>query len=153
METPESLKDRYNKVAKTYKLPSWEVLDKEFEILYSAPVMEIKYPIAFVARRVGDKLNKILEMLHAVINPPQNNIVLMKNHSFLGDDDKKAIFKMITTLMRGFTKTNMTTDMSEKTQVEELKSYLDTYKNVKKPYISVMNRIKLGWKKTSKEKH
>ena len=147
MENPDLLKERYNKLAKKHNLPSWSQIDKDFELLYFNPVIEVKYPIAFVARRVGDKLNKILENLHSIINPPQHNLIFMKNHAYLTDDDKKESAKLLTIIMRCFSGYGLTIDISEKNQIACLKAYLNTYKKVKSSYDKLNNRVESGWKK------
>ena len=151
MESPDRVKDRYNVLAKKYNLPKWDVLDKEFELLYINPVLEIRSPLSFVLNRVGDQLSNRVDNLHSIFNPPQHNMILVKEHSFLNDDDKKLAIKLLTQIMTALVNASLIENKSDKTLADALKLRLDAWKKTKKPYAKIIKKIEYGWKHTSKQ--
>ncbi len=152
METPEVLKEKYDTLAKKYDLPSWNQLDKEFELMYVPPISEVRHPIAFVARRIRDRLSYILGHLNSVVNPPQNNMLSTREHSFLSPDDHKEVLMLMSIIMASLSKPELAVNMSDKGQVEVLKDRIATWKKIKPKYLKIGKKIEHGWKKTVKSK-
>lgn len=151
METAETFKQRYDDLAKKYKLPSWDELNAEFEILYFSPLIEIRHPIALVTRRVRARFNDMLSLLHGVVNPTPSDMIYMKEHSFLNEDDKKDALQMLTRLMIVLSKSDLLFLGSDKEQAEYLKEHLKLWKVVKKDYKKLSRKIEHGWEKTIKD--
>ena len=151
METIQSIKDKYEILAKKHGLQSWDEIDKEFELLYVNQIWEIRNPLSFVVNRIGDRLSNRVDNLHSVFNPPQHNMILIKEHSFLDDEEKKTAIKLMTQIMTALVDYRLVDNKSDKNLADALNYRLEIWKKTKKPYAKLIKRLEEGWKKTAKQ--
>lgn len=150
MDSPERIKAEYDTLAKKYDLPKWDVINKDIEILYINDIMQISSPLSLVMNRIGDRINGRIEYLHAIVNPPQTNMVLIKEYSFLSDEDRKKIIKIMTHMMAGMVHHKVVENRTEKNLADAVKKRWDTWKKTKASYAKIVKKVDDGWKKEVK---
>src|SRR3989344_7570437 len=94
-----NLKDEYEKLKKKHKLPNYEELDNEFELLYVAKLEEIKFPLRFIRRRINDKIAWFCNMLQNIIQPNPGSLISLEESKFFSDEDRKKMIVLLKELM------------------------------------------------------
>lgn len=94
------IKKEYQTLAKKYKLPDYEALDKEFELLYVMDVKEIKYVLRFIRRRINDKVAWACSMIQSILQPNPGSLVNLQESSCFSKDDKQKLYTMLRSLMQ-----------------------------------------------------
>ena len=59
------VKQKYKELASKYSLPSYEELDQDFELLYFKELFQVSKPLAFVRRRIYDKIGWVCSMIQS----------------------------------------------------------------------------------------
>ena len=146
------IKKEYDVFVKKYKLPSYEGLDKEFELLYFQNVIEIKYPLRFVRRRILDKINWFLGFLQGLIQPNPGSLISLEESRFFTQEEKDkvvALIKKLIILQREGLLLDI--DSDEKKDSEFIKEAFDKWMKHKKEIFSINVKIKEGWESEVKE--
>ena len=90
-----NLKESYFPYSDKYDLPSYDILDEEYELLYFQPICEIRYPLRFIRRRIIDKMNMFIHFFQNIIYPISGSIVSLEENNFLTEDDKKEVVELL----------------------------------------------------------
>tara|TARA_Y100000310_G_scaffold337122_1_gene423364 strand:- start:4852 stop:5328 length:477 start_codon:yes stop_codon:yes gene_type:complete len=148
-----NLKKRYEELSKKYNLPSYDELDKEFEILYIREVFEISKPLAYVRRRLSDKLGGVCGMLQSLIQPNPNSSVSIEESSFFSKDEKQKLVKLLKELMY-YERLSVHLDVNseEEKDAEFIKEASEKWNEVKPKVESITGKLKDGWQKEVKAK-
>src|SRR3989344_2060268 len=94
-----NLKDDYEKLCKKYKLPNYEELDNEFELLYITNLQEIKFPLRFIRRRINDKIAWFCNILQNILQPNPGSLVSLEESKFFSDKERTKIINLLKDLM------------------------------------------------------
>ena len=144
-----NFKESYKKLAKEYNLPSFEELDKEFELLYLREIFEISHPLSFVRRRMFDKISQVSGTIHEILQPTTSSIVSLEESSFFSKEEKKenltGLFKEMMGLLRS--STSLEIELTEEKEAESIKETFQKWNDVKPQLIEIASKLKDGWKK------
>lgn len=147
-----NLKEEYEKLRKNYKLPSYEILDKEFELLYVTKLEEIKFPLRFIRRRINDKIAWFCNMLQNIIQPNPGSIISLEESKFFSDEDRKKMINLLKELMYIERESVLLDiDYDEKKDSEYITSVLGKWESIKKEISNFSERLKKGWKEEIKK--
>lgn len=153
-----NLKEEYERLRKNHKLPSYEDLDKEFELLYVTKLEEIKFPLRFIRRRMNDKIAWFCNMLQNIIQPNPGSIIGLEESKFFSNEDKEKMIKLLKELM--FIEREsliLDIDYDEKKDVEYINNVFSRWDKIKKEVGHFSEILKKGWKeeikKESKEQY
>ena len=146
------LKKIYESYQKKYKLPDYDKLDHEFELLYVNNIIEIKYPLRFIRRRIIDKIGYFIGILQGILQPNPASIISLEESKFFSEEEKKNISLLINRLMllqRESTvlDTDFNIDEDAKLIRESYKFWLDTKKDI----LKIIETFVQNWKKEAKE--
>ncbi len=93
------LKKEYETLAKKYKLPDYENLDREFELLYVMDIKEIKYVLRFIRRRINDKVAWGCTMVQSILQPNPGSLVNLQESNCFTKEDKQKLFSLLKAMM------------------------------------------------------
>lgn len=147
------IKTDYEALAKKYKLPSYEDLDENFEILYVGTITEIKYPLRFIRRRINDKLAFFCSLLQGLLQPNPGSLVNLQESKFLDEAEHKKIMKLLKELMF-IERQSLLLDInpSEKEEADFIKETFKEWNTIKKEVETIFTKVKDAWKKEIEKK-
>ncbi len=142
------LRQNYRKFEQKYKLPSFEELDKEFEILYVHSIFEISYPLKFIRRRINDNISWICNMIQTIMQPNPGSIISMEESTFFPKENKEGYQKLLKELMY-IERLSLALDIesTEENDAELIKTMFNKWKEIKPKVHEITNILKEGWKK------
>ncbi len=94
------IKKEYQTLEKKYKLPDYEELDREFELLYVMDIKEIKYVLRFIRRRINDKVAWACTMVQSILQPNPGSLVNLQESNCFARDDKQRLFNLLKEMMQ-----------------------------------------------------
>ncbi len=141
------LKQEYNELKKKYALPSYEDLNKEFEILYVTDIKEVEFILRFVRRRINDKIVVICNMLQTLLQPSPGSFINLQESSFLAKEEKQKYSTMLKDLME-VERSSFVSDFQgdEKKDAEFIKDIWKKWPSWKEETIALAKKIVEGWK-------
>ena len=142
-----NLKEEYEKLKKNHKLPNYEILDKEFELLYVTKLEEIKFPLRFIRRRINDKIAWFCNMLQNIIQPNPSSLISLEESKFFSDEDREKMIALLKELM--FMEREsvvLDIDYDEKKDSEYINNILSKWDSIKKKISYFSEKLKKGWK-------
>lgn len=147
-----NLKEEYEGFKKNFKIPSYEELDKEFELLYVTKLEEIKFPLRFVRRRMNDKIAWFCNMLQNIIQPNPGSLISLEESKFFSDEDRTKMISLLKELMY-MERESLTLDINydEKKDVEYINNVFNKWTKLKKEVAYISDILKNGWKKEIKK--
>ena len=147
-----TLKEDFEKLKKNYKLPNYEDLDQEFELLYISKLEEIKFPLRFVRRRITDKLSWFCNMLQNIIQPNPGSIISLEESKFFSNEDKEKIIILLKELMDLERQSlSLEVEFNEKEDVEFINNTFNKWNKIKKEIHIFSEIMKKGWKEEIKK--
>jgi len=146
------IRKEYDKLKEKYGLPSYDELDSEFELFYIQNIMEIRYPLRFIRRRLRDKAVGFANFLQGLLQPNPASLISLEESKFFTDDDKKKIGDLVRNLMKWESR-NIFLDVEhdEKSDAEFIKGFYKEWINLKKEIKKVCNILEDGWTKGMEE--
>jgi len=140
------IKTAYAQVQHKYKLPPYETLNSEFELLYASPVIEITYPLRFIRRRINDKIYWICNMIQSIMQPNPSSLVNMHEASAFSKEDKEHLSTLLKDLMR-LERTSFVIDIkhSEQGDATFIKDAFSLWKEKKKDITAFANKLVESW--------
>ena len=147
----ENIKNRYNEIAKKNNLPSWEDLDREYELGYTGVIMEISFPLRFVRRRIGDRLAWAANFLQGLLQPNPSSLVSMHESKFFNEEDRKKVVELLKVFMQT-ERTNLSLDIanSDEDSAKWIKDAHKKWSESKKDLLNLTEKMKTGWKQDVK---
>lgn len=146
------LKKDYEILGKKYDLPKYEELDDEFELLYFQNIIEIKYPLRFVRRRIIDKFGGLVSFFQNILNPGSGSLIAMEESGFLSKEEKDELItlvKKMVTLERESLLLDINHDDGK--DAEFIKKAYFRWKEFKVNIEKHTRKLRDGWKKETKE--
>ncbi len=146
----EKVKKEYNEIAKKHNLPSWEQLDKEYELGYVGPVAEISFPLRFVRRRINDRFAAVAGFLQGLLHPNTGSLINIQESKFFSDADRKIILNLLKEFMQ-LERTSFALDLTwnEKEEAEFIKNAHKKWLESKKQLEIFAEKLRTGWKEES----
>ena len=147
-----NLKEEYDRLKKNFKIPNYEELDKEFELLYITKLEEIKFPLRFVRRRMNDKIAWFCNMLQNIIQPNPGSLISLEESKFFSDEDRTKMISLLKELMY-MERESLTLDINydKKKDVEYINNVFNKWTKLKKEVDYISDILKNGWKKEIKK--
>src|SRR3989344_2869189 len=147
-----NLKDEYEKLKKKHKLPNYEELDNEFELLYVAKLEEIKFPLRFIRRRINDKIAWFCNMLQTILQPNPGSLISLEESKFFSESDREKIINLLKDLMY-IERESLVLDVEfdEKKDIEFINKALNKWGGIKKDIIYFSEVLRKGWKEELKK--
>ena len=141
-----NIKQEYESLVKKHKLPSYEDLDKEFELLYFYKLEEVKFPLRFVRRRIFDKIKTYIRLLESIINPNPGSLISLEESKFFSQEEKKEIIVLLKEMVSLDSK-NILVELkqSEKEDAFLIKEAFEDWKELKEKLHKIGKKINEGW--------
>ena len=145
------IKTEYSKLKLKYNLPNYEELDDEYELLYFQNILEIKYPLRFVRRRIGDRFAWAANFFQGLLQPNPSSLVSMQESRFFSDEDRKKVTGLLKEFMQ-VERTNLTLDIdnNDELAVKWIKDAHKKWLESKKDLTNFAEKMRTGWKEETK---
>ena len=146
----EDLKKRYGEVQKKFGLPSFEELNKDFQIEKIAEG-ETDFLIREVRKMIGDKLSNYLRFMETLLHPVNAPVFAFSMIKSAGEDDKKVlteIYKKLAKIELAFIEADV--EFSEEREVEFIKTSYNVWKKIQKDLLEFVGKVKADWNKELK---
>ena len=146
------VKEEYAAFEKKYKLPHYDELNQEFELLYFTNVYEIPFVLRFVRRRMNDRISTFAHTLQVLLHPNPGSFISLEESSFLTDEGKHKASSLLKELMK-FTRESTLLDVNfdEKKDAAFIRDAYLFLKNVRGDLYSLLEKVKKGWESQAKE--
>ena len=147
-----TLKEEFDKLKKNYKMPNYEDLDREFELLYVTKLEEIKFPLRFIRRRITDKISWFCNMLQNIIQPNPGSLISLEESKFFTDKDRQKIIVVLKELMNIERESLMLeVAFNEKEDAEFINNLYNKWDKIRKDIAYFTEALKKGWKEEVKK--
>ena len=138
-----SFRERYEQQAKKFKLPSFDDLEKEFNI---SEIENPKNMIRDIREKIGEKIHNCCELLDQMLQPDTNLSSLYESRVF-SEEHKIEIFEMYKKLMRLKRKANfLYVQNDEKADAEFISDCLNEWVQVKPGLSGILKKMEESWK-------
>lgn len=147
----ENLKSRYLDFQKKYALPTYEDLDRESELLCMPGVAEITKPLAFVRRRIVEKIEGACNMLQTLLHPiPGSYISIYEGDLFTKEEREKmmGLLRSLMVLERESLELDLVCD--ERGDAAFITKIFSLWGGYKTELLSFVVALKKGWKEEKK---
>lgn len=141
------IKTAYEQLAKKYTLPKYDELDGEFELLYVQNILEIRYVLRFVRRRMTDKFAWVCNMIQSFLQPNPSSFVSLQESSFFNPEEKKAMGHLLKDLMQ-YARVSVALDIegNDKNDAENIKAMHEKWIHSKPELLVILKKLPAGWK-------
>lgn len=147
----EKLKKQYEKLRKKYSLPSFEELNKDFEI-EKLQEKETETLSREIRRAMAERSLAYLKFVEMFMNPsiaPMFFLALIKS---VDSEDKKLLEELYTELGKFEIKEiALDNEYDEKKDAEFIKQFYGKWQEVKKKFGKLMKGIEKSWEKKSEK--
>lgn len=150
----DQFKQSYQALAKKHTLPSYEELNREFELLYMREVCEIPFPLSFVRRRMNDKIGWVCNMLQSVLQPNPGSFLSMREASFFSKEHREECQALLKELMQ-LERLSLHLDvaMSEEQDAAFIRSAFGIWQKIKPRLQKITSQLSEGWKQDTKKEN
>lgn len=148
------IKAKYKELESKYGLPSYEELDKDFELLYFKELFQISKPLAFVRRRIYDKIGWVCSMIQSLMQPNPTSPINIEEASFFTKQEKQENFIKLLKEMMYLERlsVNLDIDSTEQEDADFIKEAFKKWKEIKPKVKEITSKLKEGWKKETEKK-
>ncbi|HTY43979.1 MAG TPA: hypothetical protein VMC80_01940 [Patescibacteria group bacterium] len=144
-ESLEKLKKDYIKIQEKHNLPSFERLNEDFSIEKIAEY-ETDILIREVRKYTAEKLSNYLRFIEAIVNPVNSQPFIFSIISSINQEDKKRLNEMYKKLAKNEVRLIETdVSFSEAKEAEFIKKAYETWQEIKKDLLEVIDSIKRNW--------
>ncbi len=149
-----NLKANYESLAKKYTLPNYDTINEEFELLYIGKLAEIIHPLAFIRRRINDRIGSVCSFLQGILQPNPGSMVAIEESSFFSKDEKqKDIQELLKELMYYLRESyDLDLNINEEKDAEYINEFYSRWEKIKPKILKLSEKLKGGWKKETKIK-
>lgn len=147
------IKKEYGVLAKKYRLPDYERLDREFEILYVVEIKEIKYISRFIRRRINDKIAWACTMIQSILQPNPGSLVNLQESSSFSKEDKQNLYEVLKGLMQ-FERRSLALDIQfdEGEDAVFITEAYNKWMKIKEDLAAIAEKMYNFWKSLPEEK-
>ncbi len=149
-----NVKESYKNLQSKLNLPTYEELDKEFELLYTHEIFEIARPLVFVRRRMYDRIGNVCGMIQGILQPNPGSPISLEESSFFSKEEKqKEFINLLKDLMYYERKASeLDLDSTDEQEAKFIKELFSKWKEVKPQLKKIASKLSEGWKKEPEEK-
>jgi len=147
-----SLKEEYNKFRGKYDLPSFEELEKHFDLEDISEETNKEKILSNIRKKIYEKIDFLVEFLSSIIYLESETSAVYESGN-LTKEEKSQIFKIYKILM--FIKRSalkLIIESSEEREAEFIKLSFERFIKIKDQLIEFVDKIKNGWIKDENEK-
>ncbi|MCX8146902.1 MAG: hypothetical protein N3D84_00335 [Candidatus Woesearchaeota archaeon] len=139
-----NIRERYTQLCKKYSLPSFDELDREFEI---SSIDEKENILSAIRRKIENKIENFLKILHIVIEPDTTISDLHECRDF-NEDEKAEAFELFKQLMIIKRESELIEiDPNEKMNADFIINVYKEWKPIKTKMTAIVSKMKNSWKK------
>lgn len=141
----EELKENYKKIQKQYNLPEFNELNIDFSIEKVADV-ETDFLVREIGKMMAEKFSSYLRFVELMLNPVNSPMFIFSIIKTLGENEKKKLsdfYKELTKIELSLIELDI--DFSEEKEADFIKSSYKTWTEMKKDFLSIIDRIKSNW--------
>jgi hypothetical protein len=140
------IKEKYSELQKRYKLPSFEEIDKEFEI---SKIEKDAFLLREVRRKIADRLKAYSEILENILQPDTTVTNLFESKIF-NEEERNEIFSLYKKLMF-FERFSVETSIDEddKKSADFINAVFKDLGEIKKNFLKFIRQVKDNWLKDS----
>ena len=152
-----ALKEQYTTLIKKYRLPSYDDIDHDFELLAIPSILEIGKPLAFVRRRMNDKLAWMCNLIQSLLSPTPGSYISMYESGLFTKEERDEMSKLLRDLMR-LERTSVALDIegAEHKDAAFVSEIFARWPIWKKQMLALTQKLIKGWeeeKKTQKSSY
>lgn len=139
------LKKEYLKLQEKYNLPSFEELNRDFQI-EKASEIESDFLIREIRKAISDKPYTYLRFVETLINPVNAPMSILSVVKTLGIEEKNKLTEVYKKLVRNeilLIETDI--DFSEEKEANFIKETYEMWQEIKKDFLDVLNVINKNW--------
>lgn len=138
-------KEKYNDIKKKYSLPDFNDLNREFSIEKVADI-ETDFLIREIGKIIAEKFSNYLRFSEMMLNPVNAPMFIFSMMKAIGEEEKKKLSEMYKELTKiEFNMIELDADFSEKKQADFINDSYKSWLNIKKEFMSVLEKIKSNW--------
>ena len=141
----EKLKENYKEIQKKYDLPSFENLNKDFQIEKIAEI-ETDFLIREVRKFIADRFSNYLRFIETILHPINAPMFIFSIIKSMGVEEKKKLTNVYKKLAKNEMKLiEIDIEFSEKKEADFIKEFYKVWQEVKKDILEVLEKIKKNW--------
>lgn len=143
----ENLKKQYNKLKKKYDLPSFEDVNKDFEI-EKLQDRERSYLLRDIRRTMIERNLSYFKFLEMFLNPSSGPMFFMALSNHLTDEEKDKIEELYFKMGKfELDSVKLDNDDGEEKEAEFIKSFYQEWQNMKNEFGSLMDSLEKIWER------
>lgn len=143
-------KKEYEKIQKKYSLPSFEELDKYFEI---EDANDGKHPLRTVRKKIEEKLEHLAMQLNAILQP-ETKVIELEECKMFSEEEKDRMLELFKKLMIFARQANLISlDPSEKKEAEFIQTVYESWTKkggIQEQMITITQKLVESWKAETK---
>ena len=146
------IKQEYQILSKKYKLPDFDVLDKEFEVSSIQDINE-KFLIRAIRRRINEKIAFFIRIIDGILHPVSSSVISTYENRFFSDEEKQEALKVMRKLMqldRKGLKIDIDPDIN--LDVDFINNVFTNFNEIKSKIKKIAFKMEEAWSKEKEEK-
>lgn len=141
----ENLKKDYEKVQRKHDLPSFEELNKDFQVEKIAEV-ETDFLIREIRKFMSDKFSNYLRFIEAVLQPVNTPMFIFSIIKSIGVEEKKKLTDIYKKLVKIEVRViELDIKFFEEKEAEFIKEFYEVWQEIKKDMLEIVESIKKNW--------
>ncbi len=141
----EKLKKEYSKLETQYQLPSFDELNRDFQIEKIADI-ESDFLIREIRKAISEKPYTYLRFVETLINPANAPMSVLSLVKTLGTDEKEKLTEIYKKLVRNEVMLiEADVDFSEDREVKFIKETYEIWQEIKKDLMEVLSVVNKSW--------
>lgn len=149
----EETKKRYNEIASKNGLPSWDELDKEYELCYMAPLIAVSFPLRFIRRRINDRFAWAANFFQSLLNPNPSSLISLQESKYFTTEDRNKMTSLLKEFMQ-VERLALTLDIDNNDEgtINWIKNSHKKWMQHKKDLSFFAEKMRTGWTEETKSK-
>jgi len=141
----EKLKESYKPFHKKYNLPTFEELNEDFQIEKVAEY-ETDFVLKEIRETITNKFLNYLRFIESLLNPSNGPMFMFAVIKTLGEKEKEKLTEMYKKIAKiDIELVELDLEYSEKKEAESVKEYYETWQEMKKELLEIVDVIKKNW--------
>ena len=141
----DELKKNYKELQEKYSLPSFDFLNREFQIEKVAEC-ETDYLVREIRKIVAEKFSNYLRFIEIVLNPMNAPMFVFSIIKTLGTEEKKKLSEIYKELAKfEVTLIRLDADFSEEREAEFINNSYKIWQKIKKEVLDIVEVVEKNW--------
>lgn len=138
------MKELYEGLKARYRIPAFDVMDREFEI---STIEDDEFLLREIRRKIEDKLESAVKMFNELLHP-ESGFASYREANVFSDADREAIILLYKRLMY-FNRlaTELSFDDSDELNARFINDFMKEWPELKRSILSFVRRMKESWQK------